>query len=167
MHKIRKCFPRPKPAPDGRVPVDNAFGLFLENAPPEESMVPLTKVEAKSTIQNGQATMDFELTYSNTTDNPFECSYEIPVDNECIVGALKAKIGDKEVTAIVKEKDEAKAKYDDAVAGGKAAFYAETKKVMSQEFMVLKIGQLKPATDCTITIQLIKDLTISGSSYHF
>ena len=51
MNKIRKCFPRPKAAPDGRIPVDHAFGLFLENAPPEESMVPLTKVEAKSTIQ--------------------------------------------------------------------------------------------------------------------
>ena len=69
--------------------------------------------------------MDFELTYTNTTDNPFECSYEIPVDVGCIVGALRARIGEREVTAIIKQKDEAKAKYEDAVAGGKAAFYAE------------------------------------------
>ena len=40
---------------------------------------------------------------------------------------LVAKIGDKEVEAKIKEKEKAKEVYDDAIAGGNTAVYAEKK----------------------------------------
>ena len=41
-----------------------------------------------------------------------------------MVGALTAKIGEKKVVAMVKEKESAVAKYDDAIASGKGAILA-------------------------------------------
>ena len=96
-------------------------------------MVPMTKCVGKCTLQNSQAVINFEMTFSNTTKNPVECEYEIPIDKDIIVGGLKAQIKDKEITAVVKKKEEAKVQYDDAVASGKAAVYAEQKKVHQQE----------------------------------
>ena len=105
------------------------------------------------------------MSFTNTTDKTFECNYNLPVEFDCIVGGLKAQIKDKEVIAQIKMKAEAKEKYEDAIAGGKAAIYAEKKTVKDIEIMEVKIGQLHPADTCTIKIQLIKDLQITGSSY--
>ena len=80
------------------------------------------------------------MSFTNTTDKPFECTYNLPVEFDCIIGGLKAQIKNKEVTAQIKMKAEAKEKYEDAIAGGKAAFYAEKKTVKDIEVMELKIG---------------------------
>jgi hypothetical protein len=109
--------------------------------------------------------MDFEMSFTNTTENPFECCYSMPVEPDCIISSLKAQVKDKEVSAEIKAKSQAKEKFEDAVAGGKAAFYAETKTVNQAEVLELKVGNLLPADTCIIKIQMVKDLLISGSSY--
>ena len=56
---------------------------------------------------------------------------------------LIAKIGDKEVEAKIKEKERAKEVYENAMAGGNAAVYAE-KKSKGAESMKIALGGIPP-----------------------
>ena len=53
---------------------------------------------------------------------------------------LKATIGDREVECLIREKEEAKEKYDDAIAAGHAAVLGDKKK----DALSIKIGNLLP-----------------------
>ena len=100
----------------------------IEAANKEEYLLPLKSVAIEGRIEGPIVTLDIDMTYVNqSADNPIECTYEFPFDKETIVSNLIAKIGDKEVVATVKDKDEAKEKYDDAISQGRAAVYAEQK----------------------------------------
>ena len=82
----------------------------------------------KGLLEGPLAIVDIELTYINEdTESPIECSYEFLLDPDTVMSRLIAKIGDKEVEAKIKEKERAKEIYEDAMAGGKAAVFAEKK----------------------------------------
>ena len=82
----------------------------------------------KGLLEGPLAIVDIELTYINEdTESPIECSYEFLLDSDTVMSQLIAKIGDKEVEAKIKEKERAKEIYEDVMAGGKAAVFAEQK----------------------------------------
>ena len=71
----------------------------------QEFLLPLTSVDVKGWLEGPLATIEIDMTYINEDEsNSIECSYEIPCDKSIVVGHLSAKIGDKEVTAQIKEK---------------------------------------------------------------
>jgi hypothetical protein len=60
-----------------------------------------------------------------------------------VVSKLVATIDDRHVTAKIKDKEEAKEKYDEAIASGKAAVYAE-RDSKKNESLTLNLGNLLP-----------------------
>jgi len=48
------------------------------------------------------------MTYVNTNENPIECTYEFPLEEETLLSKLIISIEDKEIEALVLEKEEAK-----------------------------------------------------------
>lgn len=89
-------------------------------------LVPLKDVNIKGILEAGHATLDVQLTYINAgDDNPIECTFEFPLDQQTVVSKLIAQIDDKVIEARVTDKSEAKMKYDDAIASGNTAVYAE------------------------------------------
>ena len=110
----------------------------------QEFLLPLTSVDVKGWLEGPLATIEIDMTYINEDEsNSIECSYEIPCDKSIVVGHLSAKIGDKEVTAQIKEKQAAKEQYENAMASGNTAIYAE-KKTQQQESMKIALGGLPP-----------------------
>ena len=88
--------------------------------------VPLKKVAIQGSLVGPIATLDIELIYANELfESPIECTYEFPLDKDTILSSFIAKIGDKEIEAKVKTKEKARENYEDALAGGNAAVYAE------------------------------------------
>ena len=55
-----------------------------------------------------------------------------------------AQIDEKIIVAQIKSKEESKDKYDDAMASGKTAVYAEKSQKNKEEVITLKIGNLLP-----------------------
>lgn len=64
---------------------------------------------------------------------------------------------------MIREKEEAKQKYDDAIAGGHAAVIAEKKK----DAIALKIGNLLPGESATISLSLLEDLEVVGGAWGY
>ena len=70
--------------------------------------------------------MDIELRYLNPSkEYTLEASYEFPLEKKTLLSKLVACIGGKTIEAIVRNKEEAKERYDDAIAAGNAAVLAE------------------------------------------
>ena len=107
-------------------------------------MLPLKSVKVLGCLEGPLAIVDIELCYVNEdTDSAIECAYEFPIDKETVMSRLSAKIGDREVEAKIKEKERAKEVYENAMAGGNAAVYAEKKKD-GGESMRIALGGIPP-----------------------
>lgn len=67
------------------------------------------------------------MTYQSPPEeeNPIECTFEFPLESSTIVTKLFAQIDDRVIEAKIKEKEEAKEIYNDAIASGNTAVYAE------------------------------------------
>ena len=111
----------------------------------QQLLVPLQNVHIDGVITSGHAVVNVQLTYQNLSDeNPIECTFEFPLDDQTLVSRLVAQIDDRVIEAKVKEKEEAKQQYSDAVASGNTAVYAERSKVKSEEAITLLLGNLLP-----------------------
>jgi len=84
-----------------------------------------------------------------------------------VVSKLICTIDDKVIEAKVKEKEEAKENYNDAIAAGNSAVFAERKDTKNEEIVSLMIGNLLPGQTAVIDLQMIILLQIEGSSYDF
>jgi hypothetical protein len=82
--------------------------------------------------------MDVDLVYSNAaSEDPVEVNFTCPLLSTQVVGRLEVTIGDKKVLAKVQDKEEAKQKYEDAIASGKGAAYAERSNKKEDETLTL------------------------------
>lgn len=93
-----------------------------------------------------------------------ECTFEFPINEKSIVTKLAALIGDRLVEASIREKEEGKERYDDAVAGGHTAFFAENSE-KKQTSMTLKLGNLLPKQQAVINISIIEEVEIFEGAY--
>lgn len=73
-------------------------------------------------------------------------------------------VGDKLIEASIREKEEAKEKYDDAIAGGHTAFIAE-KSEKKQDSMTLKLGNLLPGQEAILNLTIVEEAEIVGGAY--
>ena len=87
-------------------------------------ILPLQKIGIGAFIEGAFTTVHLDITYVNPGATILEASYEFPLDKTTLVAKLTALINDKTVKAVVKDKEEAKQEYDNAIATGKAAIYA-------------------------------------------
>lgn len=112
----------------------------------EQVVVPLQNVKFSGIIEGGHATLNAQLSYMNhflDEQNPIECTFQFPLDAATVVTKLVATINDKTIEAQIKEKQQAKEKYDDAVAAGNTAIFAEKTTKKTQDLTLL-IGNLGP-----------------------
>mmetsp|Transcript_191 Transcript_191/g.183 ORF Transcript_191/g.183 Transcript_191/m.183 type:complete len:121 (+) Transcript_191:70-432(+) len=93
----------------------------------QKLLMPLTKAFLKSELRGALATISIELSYVNPSENhPLEVRYSFPLEEANTLVDFKARIEDREINTRVTEKEQARERYDDAMAAGKAAVIAET-----------------------------------------
>ena len=68
--------------------------------------VPLQKVDMKVNIEDVLGTINVEMHFANSTNNPIELIYEFPLSPEILLSSLVAEIGDKTVETVVKSKED-------------------------------------------------------------
>jgi Ca-activated chloride channel homolog len=84
-----------------------------------------------------------------------------------VVSKLNATIDDKVIEAKIKEKEEAKQQYNDAMASGNTAVFAERDSTKKDESITLLLGNLLPGQKAQIDIQMMKPLTIEAGAFEF
>ena len=108
------------------------FGTAAYNSDFAEVLVPLKSVKATVVLDAGITRLDLQLTYTNLdAASPIETTFEFPIDDTTVLSQLVVVIDDRVIEAVVKEKETAKNNYNDAMAAGNAAVFAQKKVVNS------------------------------------
>ena len=87
--------------------------------------VPLTGVVVEAKVEDFLAQVTIKQRYENVENDPIEAIYEFPLAEGASVSSFYAIVDGKRVDGKLKEKEEAKNDYDDAIAGGHSAFLLE------------------------------------------
>lgn len=102
--------------------------FFIEGADPEVDHLPLKGTEVTTNINGIIAETYVTQTYANEGEHPINASYVFPASTKVSVHGMKMEIGNQVVTAVIKEKEEARQDYEEARSEGKSASLLEEKR---------------------------------------
>ena len=108
----------------------------------KDSSLPLKNVSVDVQVKGFVVGLHSALTYCNDSSDPVEVLFRFPVEKSHAVVGLTALIDGRKIKADIREKEEARAQYDDAIASGLSAALAEEK---SGDIFSVALGNLPPA----------------------
>ena len=106
-------------------------------------LVPLTMSDYHLEVVNAITNVNLTQHYKNPTDRFLEMEYHFPIAPNACVYRFSAQFGNSRIDGVVKEKEEAKKQYQEAVSQGRKAAYGELNQD-SKDIMTLKIGNAPP-----------------------
>mmetsp|Transcript_15510 Transcript_15510/g.17982 ORF Transcript_15510/g.17982 Transcript_15510/m.17982 type:complete len:858 (-) Transcript_15510:20-2593(-) len=99
----------------------NPIVSLIAPTAPTNKEIPLKSSNLEAKIQNSTVSIKYSQTFVNSEENPLECLYKFPADPYFSVTGMHITLEDREIDAVIMEKEEAKELYDDAVAAGHTA----------------------------------------------
>ncbi|XP_061536809.1 von Willebrand factor A domain-containing protein 5A-like isoform X2 [Phycodurus eques] len=132
-------------------------GLVTVNKEP----VPLKGIEVEVEVKDHVATVVSTLHYENKEDKAIEAIFVFPLPADAAVCHFSAKVGQTEIVADVKEKQEAREEYDDAVSSGQQAFLLEESE-QSPDIFSLSVGSLPPGESASIRLEYVTELAVEA-----
>ena len=156
------------------MPFQNKFGnlsncicglvLYLEDleihSEEEVIPVPLKSVEVKTKIVDFVSEIEVTQTYVNKESNPIEAVYFFPVEEEAAVIYFEAQVDDRKIFTQIKEKEQARNDYHEAVQNRKTAVLLEQSL---PDIFQIKVGHLKPNEQAIITIIYVSELLVEDA----
>ncbi|XP_054466847.1 von Willebrand factor A domain-containing protein 5A-like [Anoplopoma fimbria] len=137
--------------------MENCCGLITSQKEP----VPLKSVEVELEVRDHVATVVSTLNYENKEDKPLEAVFVFPLPGDAAVCHFSAKIGQTQIVAEVKEKQEAREEYDDALSSGQQAFLLEESE-QSPDIFSLSVGSLPPGESASIRLEYVTELAVQA-----
>jgi hypothetical protein len=127
--------------------------------------MPLKHISYDIEVTNGLASITLEQKYLNPTEKFLEIEFSFPIDPKACIYRFVAEFGNKRVEGIVKEKEEAKKEYNEAVKQGKQAVYAEIDP-NSKDIMNMEIGNVGPNEEVKISVSYLQELNIEQNTFY-
>eukprot|EP01113_Clastostelium_recurvatum_P011179 TRINITY_DN1563_c2_g1_i5.p1 TRINITY_DN1563_c2_g1~~TRINITY_DN1563_c2_g1_i5.p1 ORF type:complete len:1057 (+),score=336.60 TRINITY_DN1563_c2_g1_i5:93-3173(+) len=133
----------------------------------KEVPVPLVGVLTTVNIIDFTAEVTLKQRYENVENDPIEAVYHFPLQENASVCHFEAFIDGKIVEGLVKEREQARNEYDDAIASGHGAYLLEESKEKPNMFQA-SIGNLPPGKEVIITIRYVIELYVTSDKViHF
>ena len=133
-----------------------ASGLVAKD---KNTPLPLKSVSVEAQVKGFVLGLHSTLTYSNDASDPVEVLFRFPIEKSHAVVGLTAIIDGRKIKADIREKEEARAQYDDAIASGLSAALAEEK---SGDIFSVALGNLPPGKEAQIQLRLVGELSIDA-----
>eukprot|EP01102_Stenamoeba_stenopodia_P013992 TRINITY_DN4606_c0_g1_i3.p1 TRINITY_DN4606_c0_g1~~TRINITY_DN4606_c0_g1_i3.p1 ORF type:complete len:764 (-),score=185.45 TRINITY_DN4606_c0_g1_i3:796-3087(-) len=126
-------------------------GLYSSSNAP----VPLEGVHVEAKIVDMVAEVNVLQFYSNNEDVAIEANYVFPLDSNAAVCDFQADINGTIIQGKVKEKQQAKREYKEAIQRGDGAYLLEQEKA---DIFQIFVGNIPPATRVNIKITYVVEL---------
>ncbi|XP_058490757.1 von Willebrand factor A domain-containing protein 5A-like isoform X3 [Solea solea] len=127
----------------------------------QKEPVPLKSIEVEVEVRDHVATVVSTLNYENKEDKPIEAVFVFPLPGDAAVCHFSAKIGQTQIVAEVKEKQQAREEYDDALSSGQQAFLLEESE-QSPDIFTLSVGSLPPGESASIRLEYVTELAVQA-----
>jgi Ca-activated chloride channel homolog len=107
----------------------------------ERGNLPLEALDVAATLTGLVARVVLTQTFGNRFDQPLEASYIFPLPDRAAVTEFRMEVGERLVEGVLKERGEARAAYDQAIAEGRRASIAEEER---PGVFTMRVGNLLP-----------------------
>jgi Ca-activated chloride channel family protein len=115
--------------------------FFVKSENPDIDQLPLESTNAEVNISGIVANVKVIQVYKNTGKTALEAIYVFPASTRAAVYAMKMKIGEREINAVIQERDEARASYEKAIKEGKTAALLEQQR---PNVFQMNVGNILP-----------------------
>ena len=129
-----------------------------------EATIPLEGVAIEATVKDYASRVVVSQRYRNAESRPLEVVYVFPLDEAAAVCGFEAVIDGAHVVGEVKERDQAFARYDDALAAGHGAFLLDQER---PDVFTASIGNLPPGKEVLVRITYVAELPREGEHVRF
>uniref|UniRef100_A0A668U8Q0 VIT domain-containing protein n=1 Tax=Oreochromis aureus TaxID=47969 RepID=A0A668U8Q0_OREAU len=124
--------------------------------------VPLKSFEVELEVRDHVATVVSTLNYENKEDKPLEAVFVFPLPGDAAVCHFSAQVGQTQIVAELKEKQEARQEYDDALSSGQQAFLLEESDESPDVIFSLHVGSLPPGESASIRLEYVTELAVQA-----
>ena len=138
--------------------------FFIQSDNPETDLMPLKSTEAEINIAGVIADVTIRQVYKNEGRNVLEAIYVFPASTRAAVYAMKMKIGEREIDAVIQEKQQARQMYQDAKDQGKTASLLEQKR---PNVFQMQVANILPGDNIEVELKYTELLIPESAIYQF
>jgi Ca-activated chloride channel homolog len=142
----------------------HANGLFVLDKEGQKQIFPLKHTDVKAKVAGNISRVEVTQTFQNPFDRPLEAIYVFPLPDEAAVDDMEIKIGDRIIKGDIKQRDEAKAIYEQARQWGQTAGLLEQER---DNIFTQSLANIKPGEQINVTIRYTDSLKFEKGNYEF
>ncbi|UJR16362.1 hypothetical protein I4U23_003265 [Adineta vaga] len=137
------------------------YGLVC---PSSGQLVPLKAFHIRAQLVDVTGEVVLYQVYHNTSSVPIEAKYVFPLEENCSVCGFEAHINNKVIKGVVKEKEQAKREYREAIEKGHGAYLMHQEQ---PEVFSVSVGNLPANCEVIIKITYVAELSIENNDIIF
>ncbi|SEG27552.1 Ca-activated chloride channel family protein [Thermomonospora echinospora] len=130
----------------------------------ERGNLPLDAVDVHAAVTGLVARIEVSQGFRNPFDVPLEATYVFPLPDRAAVTRMRMEAADRVVEGTLKERGQARADYDAAVAAGQRAAIAEEDR---PDVFTMRVGNILPGERVTIRMTLDQPLPYEDDAATF
>lgn len=138
--------------------------FLVEGADSSADHFPLKDTKVTVNIDGVIADTYVTQTYTNEGSSPINARYNFPASTRASVHGMTMQIGDKKITAKIKEKEEAKEEFDEAKSEGKSASLLEQQR---PNVFTMNVANVMPGDTVTIELHYTELIVPTEGIYQF
>lgn len=138
--------------------------FYVESEDVGVDCFPLKSTDVTTTIEGIIADTYVVQTYANEGTKPINASYVFPASTKVTIHGMQMQIGNQTVTAVIKEKEEAKQEFETAKSEGKSA------SMLSEEranVFTMDVANIMPGDNVRIELHYTELIVPSEGTYQF
>ncbi|MBI3855076.1 MAG: VWA domain-containing protein [Planctomycetes bacterium] len=126
-----------------------AFGTLCVTKDDRRARLPLAGVRVSARVADRVAEISMEQKFRNPFTEALEAVYLFPLPGGAAVSAFELKVGARVIKGVVKERDEARRSYVEAIQQGKRAALLEQDR---DDVFTVQVGNLPPGEEVSVRI---------------
>ena len=138
--------------------------FFIENGDSTVDRLPLKETKVSVNINGVIAGVTVTQRYVNEGKRPINARYVFPASTRASVHGMKMTVGNRVVTARIKEREAAKAEFDKAKSEGKSASLLEEER---PNVFTMSLANIMPGDEARIELQYSELLIPTEATYEF
>ncbi|MCM1125741.1 MAG: VIT and VWA domain-containing protein [Lachnospiraceae bacterium] len=138
--------------------------FYVESGEVGVDCFPLKNTSVTANIEGTVADIHVIQTYANEGTAPINADYLFPASTKVTIHGMEMQIGDQRVTAVIKEKEEAKQEFETAKKEGKSASMLTEERA---NVFSMSVANIMPGDEVRIDLHYTELLTPTEGSYQF
>ena len=138
--------------------------FFVETDDPGLDPLPMKSVSASVRIAGVIADVVIRQEYANEGGKPLEATYVFPASTQAAVYGMEMTIGERVVTAEIREREEARQEYEEAIEEGYTASLLEQQR---PNVFQMTVGNILPGDRILVELRYTETLVPTEGEYEF